>query len=200
MNTIQGDVQIHKTAVIKGSTLKGKVDIGAHVKMKRALIQGNVTIGRFTALAFKDVQVISSINGIRIGAFCSIARNVTILEHQHATDRLSTAFVHKKILKTQAREEHQSKGSILIENDVWIGANVTVLSGVSIGNGAVIAANSVVTKDVPDYAIVGGVPAKILKFRFSEGKIIELLSMKWWSWDEEKIKENIHLFEESIES
>lgn len=86
-----------------------------------------------------------------------------------------------------------SNGDVIVGNDVWIGANVTVMSGIKIGNGAVIATNSTVTKDVPDYAIVGGNPAKIIKYRFTELQINQLLQIKWWDWSFEKLKENCRL-------
>jgi serine acetyltransferase len=80
------------------------------------------------------------------------------------------------------------KGDITIENDVWIGAKSTIMSGVKIGNGAVIGATATVTKDVPPYAIVVGNPGKIVKYRFTEKQIDLLLQISWWNWDEEKIK------------
>jgi serine acetyltransferase len=80
------------------------------------------------------------------------------------------------------------KGNITIENDVWIGSKSTIMSGVKIHNGAVVGANSVVTKDVPPYAIVAGNPAQIIKFRFDVDQIQALQEIRWWNWDEEKIK------------
>jgi serine acetyltransferase len=82
------------------------------------------------------------------------------------------------------------KGDIIIENDVWIGAKATIMSGVRIGNGAIVAAGSVVSKDVPPYAIVAGNPAKVVKYIFSDEQIKKLLSIAWWNWDEQKIKDN----------
>ena len=81
-----------------------------------------------------------------------------------------------------------------IGHDVWIGTNVTILPSVKIGNGAIIAAGAVVTKDIPDYAIVGGVPAKVLKYRFSDDEIKRLNQSKWWEWPDEKIKRHINKF------
>lgn len=199
MNTISGDVQIEKGARVQGSEISGKVRIAEKVKIKGALIQGQVAIGRHTALAKSGVQVLASVHEISIGAFCSIARNVTILEYNHPVKRLSTAFISKKMTGSSASIEHESKGSIAIGNDVWIGVNACVLSGVRVGNGAIIAANAVVNKDVPDYAIVGGIPAKVIGYRFSKEKIKELLEMQWWEWSDKKIRENIQLFNENIE-
>jgi serine acetyltransferase len=82
------------------------------------------------------------------------------------------------------------KGDIIIENDVWVGAKATIMSGVKISNGVVVAAGSVVTKDVPPYAIVAGNPAKIVKFRFDEIQIEKLLQISWWDWEEQKIRDN----------
>lgn len=83
---------------------------------------------------------------------------------------------------------------VQIGNDVWVGANVIILPGVTIGDGAVLAAGAVVTKDVEPYAIVGGIPAKLIKYRFAQEKREKLLRIQWWNWDEEKIEENIELF------
>jgi virginiamycin A acetyltransferase len=80
---------------------------------------------------------------------------------------------------------------MIIGNDVWVGYKATIMSGVTIGDGAIIAAHSVVTKDVEPYAIVGGNPAKLIKKRFSEERIQQLLEMAWWNWDIEKISANV---------
>jgi acetyltransferase-like isoleucine patch superfamily enzyme len=87
-----------------------------------------------------------------------------------------------------------SKGPVIIGNDVWVGAGAIILSGVSIGDGAIVAAGAVVTKDVPAYSIVGGNPARLIRFRFSEDQIAKLLSIGWWNWSEEKIRKNIDAF------
>ena len=84
-----------------------------------------------------------------------------------------------------------NKGDIVIGNDVWIGYEAVILAGVMIGDGAVIGARAVVTKDVPPYTVVGGVPAKEIKKRFSQQTIEELLRLKWWDWDEDRIARNI---------
>lgn len=91
--------------------------------------------------------------------------------------------------------EWVGNSKVRIGNDVWIGANAVILPGVTVGDGAVIAAGAVVTKDVKPYSIVGGVPAKLIKYRFEPWQIELLLKLKWWDWPLEKIKENITLFQ-----
>ena len=93
----------------------------------------------------------------------------------------------------------ESKSAVVIGNDVWIGESARIMAGVHIGDGAVIAAGAVVTKDVAPYAIVGGVPAKVIKYRFSPEQIEELLKIEWWNWDEEKIRKHADEFD-NIES
>ncbi len=126
-----------------------------------------------------------------IGKFCSIADNVTLfLGGNHHAEWISTYpfFVFYPENNINNVSTVTTKGNITIENDVWIGSNVTIMSGVTIGNGAVIAAYSVVTKDVPSYAVVAGNPAVIKKYRFDE-KIVEALNkICWWDWPIEKIK------------
>ncbi len=84
-----------------------------------------------------------------------------------------------------------NKGDIVIENDVWIGYEAVILSGVTIGDGAIIGTRAVVTKDLPSYTIVGGVPAKPIRKRFDEETIQKLEEIRWWDWEEERIKKNI---------
>jgi acetyltransferase-like isoleucine patch superfamily enzyme len=86
-----------------------------------------------------------------------------------------------------------TKGNVVIGNDVWIGFGAIILSGVTIGDGAAIGACSVVTRDVPPYAIAAGNPAQIIRYRFPEEIVATLLRIKWWDWPEDKVKENLHL-------
>lgn len=96
-----------------------------------------------------------------------------------------------RVGKKNVADSWDNKGDIVVGNDVWIGYEAVILSGVTIGDGAVIGARAVVTKDVPPYTIVGGVPAKPIKKRFSEENIKKLQSIRWWDWPKEKIAENI---------
>lgn len=146
---------------------------------------GKYTYGRLEVLMFNNE------NNLRIGSFCSIApKTVFLLSADHYTDHISSFPYKVKVTKSLDREGI-SKGDIIVDDDVWIGYGTTVLSGVHIGQGAVIAASSVVTKDVPPYAIVGGVPAKVIKYRFSPEMITELLKVDYSQLTEELVKEHI---------
>lgn len=124
-----------------------------------------------------------------IGKFCSIADNVVImLGGNHRTDWVTTYPFNCLFSDFSYIKGHpSSKGDVIIGNDVWLASNTVILSGVTIGDGAVIAANTVVVKDVPPYSVVGGNPGKVIKKRFSKKIISQLESMKWWDWDYEHI-------------
>lgn len=146
-------------------------------------------IGDFT---YGDPIIDDFGESLTIGKYCSIARGVNIIlggEHNTkwaTTYPFNTIFESKKHIKGHP----VSKGPIIIGNDVWIGTEALILSGVKIGDGAVIAARSLVTKNVPPYSIVAGNPAKIIKYRFNEETIEKLLQLKWWNWPNEKVIEN----------
>jgi acetyltransferase-like isoleucine patch superfamily enzyme len=132
---------------------------------------------------------------LRIGNFCSIAANVTILlGDEHRMDWVTT-YPFNMVLNEFGKMKGQSrtKGSVIIGNDVWIGMNAFILSGVSIADGAVIGACSVVTKNVEPYTIVAGNPARIIGKRFDQETINKLLRIKWWDWSIERIKTNMPL-------
>ena len=129
---------------------------------------------------------------LTIGNFCSIAANVNIyLGGNHRTDWVTTypfGHIHQGKFNDFNGDGHPStKGNVIIGNDVWIGSDVTIMSGVTIGDGVVIANNSHVVKNVEPYTIVGGNPAKLIKYRFTPEQISKLLEIKWWNWDDEKI-------------
>ena len=135
---------------------------------------------------------------LNIGKFCSIACGAKFLFNSanHAMESLSTYpfplfFEEWGLDRNDVADSWDNKGDIIIGNDVWIGYEAVILSGVTIGDGAIIGARAVVTRDVPPYTIVGGVPAKAIKKRFSEDTISSLLSLQWWDWSQEKIAENI---------
>lgn len=127
--------------------------------------------------------------------YVSIGRDCNFFLHaNHRTDWITTSSqlwgpVTNEIANMHMEMGHPtSNGDIKVGNDVWIGAKSTIMSGIKINDGSVVAAGSVVTKDVPPFAIVGGNPAQIIKFRFSPEQILDLMNIKWWEWNEEKIK------------
>lgn len=164
---------------------------------KGVMIRGG---GEISYVEIGDYSYISGprsyVEEVRIGKYCSIARQVVIGVSGHNYEWVSTSPIltspNYKMIKDPVLEPQRS--CPIIGNDVWIGMNTIVMRGVKIGDGAVIAAGSVVTSDIPPYTIAGGVPAKHIKFRFKEEQIEEMLKIKWWDWDESKIRENIEMF------
>lgn len=131
-----------------------------------------------------------------IGKFCMIASDVKFIMNgaNHLTDALSTypfAIFRNGWEHAMDSKSYPQKGDIVIGNDVWIGYNATIMAGVTIGDGAIIATNSTVIKDVEPYSIVGGNPAKEIKKRFSEETIARLAALQWWNWDIDKITRNL---------
>jgi len=146
-----------------------------------------------------------------IGKYCSIANNVNfICDSGYHTESQITSFplfhevlekndeviINKKTYKVSHIKEElkPEKSDIKIGNDVWIGMNATILPGITIGNGVTILAGAVISDDIPDYAIVGGVPSKVIKFKHNPEFIEALNKIRWWDWSEEKIRSNVNDF------
>lgn len=146
---------------------------------------GKNTYGRLRIISFNDSHK------LRIGNFVSMADDITfLLDSDHYLNHVST-FPMKVQVTKELQMEAISKGDIIVDDDVWIGYGATILSGVHIGQGAVVAAGAVVTKDVPPYAIVGGVPAKVIKYRFSPEIIQQLMKLDYSKLTEDMIRERI---------
>ena len=132
----------------------------------------------------------------KIGSYCSIAANVAIGPNEHNYHYLSTRSL---VLEPKAQNYYTSK-KVSVGNDVWIGMNAIVLRGVKVGNGAVIAAGSVVTKDVPDFSIVAGVPARLIKMRFSEEVIKKINKTQWWNHDVKEAKVKVETLTKELKA
>lgn len=189
---------IHPSVRMKGVELKGTVEIGEGCRLLgpgvRISARSKVEIGRYTSMTGPNVDILSFINPVVVGSFCSIARNTSVQEFNHRHDSLTTYHIHQNVFGEGRAKDLNSNGAVLIGNDVWIGTQCAVLSGARIGNGAVIAANSVVIGEIPPFAIAAGSPAKVIKYRFDEVRRKEIEEMAWWNWSVEKIKENRMLF------
>jgi chloramphenicol O-acetyltransferase type B len=178
----------------KGCCFDQKTIMHPNVHVLENCIVNNSEINSYTYLGKNCV-----VQNTTIGKFCSIANDVAIGLGGHPIELFSTSTLFYRIKNTlsislvKQNLEFDEYKEINIGNDVWIGARAIIMDGVTIGDGAIVAANSVVTKQVPPYAIVGGVPAKIIRYRFSETKIEELLELKWWGWDLRKIKTHYNL-------
>lgn len=160
-----------------------------------------ITVGRYT---YGKPKVMWSkgdfAHTLKIGAFCSIAEDVVVFvgtHGRHTVDWISTfpmGLVYGRAENTGASRAISGNLSVNIGNDVWIGRRCLIMAGVTIGDGAVIAAGAVVNKDVAPYSIVGGVPIKVLRQRFPERIVEKLRKLKWWDWSDEVIVERRDMF------
>jgi len=137
------------------------------------------------------------IDKLSIGKYCSIGSGAIFMmagNQGHRMDWVSTfPFYYQANIFKSSKNAYEKTGDTIIENDVWIGSEAMIMAGVTIGSGAVVAARSVVTKDIPPYAVVGGNPAQVIKYRFEKDKVAQLLKLAWWDWDEEAVKEAMAL-------
>lgn len=184
------------------------------VYLKNVISRPNIEVGDFTMYNdfvndpkdFERNNVLYQypINNDRliIGKYCSIACGTKFLFNSanHTMTSLSTYpfplfFEEWGLEKKNVTNAWDNKGDIVVGSDVWIGYEAVILAGVTIGDGAIIGTRAVVTKDVPPYTIVGGIPAKPIRKRFDDEMISHLLALKWWDWAEERIAQNINLIQ-----
>lgn len=184
------------------------------VYLKNVITDASIKIGNYTMyndfvhdprdFERNNVLYHYPINGnqLKIGKFCSIACGAKFLftSANHAMNSLSTYpfpifFEEWGLDVKNITDAWDNKGDIIIGNDVWIGYEAVILSGITIGDGAIIGTRAVVTKDVPPYTIVGGVPAKPIRKRFDDVTITKLLELKWWDWSEERMKANLEIIQ-----
>lgn len=178
----------------------GKYKIGSEITLEApcqisqaADLRGRFSIGAFSTISPTD-GIGHFLHNVEIGRYCSIAAGVWIAPHEHPVDWFTTnALSYDGGLFGWAKKfighdlpvalPYSNERHVKIGNDVWIGQGAFIKGGVTIGDGAVIAAHAVVVRDVPPYAIVGGVPAKVIRYRFNEETIKELLELRWWRYD-----------------
>lgn len=166
----------------------------SQAKFREQYPEYQVGIGTY---GFPDVHDWTQGTTLKIGAYCSIARNVQIfLGGNHRTNWVSSFPFPKYYpeLNHLIDEFGMTKGNVIIGSDVWLGRDCMILSGVTIGHGAVVGAGSVVTKDIAPYSIVGGNPAKHLRWRFDEPTREALLDTAWWDWPEDEIRQAMDKF------
>lgn len=172
MNKIRKIIQClkYKTVVL------GKVGKGNRFE-RDARVESVAEIGNHNYFSFRVM-----IGNARIANYCSFGPDVKIGQSQHSVDYFTTS---QKVSR-RAIGFSMLKNKAEIGNDVWLGANVVVMQGVKIGDGAVVGANAVVTKDIPPYAIAVGIPAKVVRYRFPEETVYALKQSKWWDYDVEQ--------------
>ena len=180
------------------------------IYLKNVITDPNITVGDYTMYNdfvndprdFQKSNVLYHYpvnrDRLMIGKFCSIACGAKFIftSANHTLKSLSTYpfplfFEEWKLDKANVTDAWDNKGDIVVGSDVWIGYEAVILSGVTIGDGAIIGARAVVTKDIPPYTIVGGVPAKPIRSRFDDETIAALQALRWWDWPQERIAENI---------
>lgn len=164
--------------------IRSTIDHTSAIRQRCRIYDTN--IGRYSFVGRNSL-----LQNVSVGNFCSISEGCLIGLPAHPTDMVSTSPVFLKgsnvLRKNFAVYEFEDTPMTTIESDVWLGANVLIKSGVTIGTGAIVGAGAVVVKDVQPYSIVGGVPAKLLRYRFSDEKIRELLESEWWNMTDEAI-------------
>ena len=174
--------------------------------LKNVVTNPNIEVGEYTYYDDfesvenfeKNVKYLFDFTGDKliIGKFCMIASDVTFIMNgaNHLTDAISTypfAVFGAGWAGAMEGKTYPTKGNTVVGNDVWLGYGATIMPGLTIGHGAIVATKAVVTKDVPPYAIVGGNPARVLRMRFPKEEIARLLELAWWDWPVEKITANV---------
>ena len=189
-----------KVFIDKDAHFNKETSFAGYNKVSKGAWLSSAKIGRYTYIGAE-----SYLWNTEIGSFCSIASNVRVEPVTHPTigfistspvffsliKQCGRSFVKKQLFNEQRLIDNRT---CIIGNDVWIGNNVQIVGGVQIGNGAIVAMGAVVTKNVPPYAIVAGVPARVIRYRFTEEEIEELQSFRWWDKSDKWLEQHTDLF------
>ena len=217
MASIYSIIKYRIRSIIDHTRLRGKVNLGEKCFVSNSAFEGYNTVNNNCSVIQSSLGIGTYIgdgtyiSSTRIGKFCSIAENVRIAIGNHPSSIFVSTFpsfyyntepqigfsFHKGKPTFDGLKKFplgENEYQVSIGNDVWIGCNSLILGGVSIGNGAIIGAGAVVTKDVPPYSVVAGVPAKVIKYRFTREQIDFLEKIQWWNWPMEKIQKDYMFF------
>lgn len=168
--------------------------IGEGCVISEARCYGEIILGKFVTITGPGTVIKSLKEKIHIGSFTSIGQNVCIVDFNHSFGRISSSFIHHLVLKESYLDDIQTKGPVIIGEDVWVGSNTVILPGITIGRGSIVGAGSIVTKNIPKYSVVFGNPAKIISKRFEDDIINILEDLMWWEWDNDKIVHYKNMF------
>ena len=181
--------------IASGCLLRGDVELAPRSRLSRGcVLNGDVAVGRGSNFE-PNCELVGEVT---VGNYCAIARRTTFQQTNHETGKPALQIrLYDTVLDSEL--EPAAKGPIEIGSDVWTGAGATILSDVTVGDGAVIGAGAVVTRDVEPYAIVAGIPAERIGWRFSRRIRESLLRLAWWEWDEATIRDRGDFFERTLE-
>ncbi len=204
--SIIGDnYQLYNRCDVLNSILGNSCMIGEQSRIRSSILENLVKIDRNNLVYHSKIGKCSytgpfdMVFKAEIGKYCSISYGCSIGPAEHDYRRITThPFLYDSFYNILPKEilldETLFEKELIIGHDVWIGCNSTILRNIKIGSGAIIGANSLVNKDIPPYAIVAGVPAKVIKYRFEPHIIQKLLDLSWWNWSDEKIQQNTCFF------
>ena len=188
------DCELGNNIVIGEDSFLKKCVLGDYVQINRRNILEDASLGEYTYTGANTI-----LKHTNVGRYCSISWNVSATGNTHDYKRASAhPFTHLSSFGFLNQGGSLEYETITIGNDVWIGANTCILAGITIGNGAIIGAGGVVTKDIPPFAIAVGNPAKVIKYRFSDDIARMIIKAEWWNWPHSLIKEHIDLFHKEM--
>ena len=182
-NAVDSNVGAHCVVGNDCDVISSTMEPYSRIGRRNVISDSHIGVGSYTGSNCE-------IRGTDIGRFCNLSWNLSIGGHNHnySAVSMSSDANWDKIFGTDTKYD-ADWGRTEIGNDVWIASGVSIISGVSIGDGAVIGAGATVVRDIPPYAIAVGCPARVIRYRFDEGTIAKLLSIRWWDWPFDTIKE-----------